>query len=222
MVLQFDNNENNVPTTVSSNVTNPIPSLNPLFQGLSYQIVCYSPSGMRPVSVLPKYNKICQAIVNNNEKEVCKEALSLESASSVCVEQTRKLVEEECRGLCSTSNTTMLKKKTVQDILNFSFEAFMEEEIKVRASTLYDIVLTVINARGVDRNVLKNKQRKISAAGMATSVLLKTRNQNMSAGQLYLSAILIKAGVTRMVIHDISAFIEIIIEKPSINTINYY
>ena len=61
----------------------------------------------------------------------------------------------------------------------------------------YQIVLTVINATS-QRNIKKTKERKLHAAGMALSLLLKTRNQTMSAGQLVTSAVLLKAGITRM------------------------
>ncbi|KXJ17338.1 hypothetical protein AC249_AIPGENE16314 [Exaiptasia diaphana] len=37
------------------------------FPQISYQIICYSPLGITPVSVLPKWNNLCQAIIENNE-----------------------------------------------------------------------------------------------------------------------------------------------------------
>lgn len=179
------------------------PMMTRLFQETTYQLVCYSPAGITPVSVKPKWTKLCQVIGVDNKEAVCKEVMSLELANKKCVEKVTSLVEKECTKLCSVNENesykSILRKKTVDEIAMFSFRGLMEQEIKNKATTLYQILMAVINASGPERNVLKTKERKLAAAGMAVSILMKSRNKNMDAGQFVTSSILLQAGMTKMV-----------------------
>ena len=94
----------------------------------------------------------------------------------------------------------MLRQKTVEQLSSFSWEKFVDEEIKEKAPILHKIAVTVACTRvATSRNVRKTFARKIPAMGMVLACLLKARNQNMSAAQVLNSLILTKGHLTDMV-----------------------
>ena len=74
----------------------------------------------------------------------------------------------------------------------------MMDEINEKANTLYQIVLAIINLKSADRNTIESRKRKLIAGSNAISLLMKARNQNMSAAPYVVSLLLLKGGITKM------------------------
>ena len=102
----------------------------------------------------------------------------------------------------NTEKASLLQRKEVNDICSFSFLKLMDE-IRQKANFLYQIVLAIINIDHAERNVIKTKQSKMVAAAMAISVLMKTRNKNISTDQYVVSLLLLKVGINKMVHHSV-------------------
>ncbi len=138
--------------------------------------------------------------MKNDDTNVVHTVVNTDCGKKLCVETTVNLVKEECAAMCSagTDNTTLFRKKDVNDICNFSFLKLMDE-VNEKTNTLYQIVLAIINLKSAERNTNKSRERKLIAAGMAISLLMKARNKNMSAAQYVVSLLLLKGGITKMV-----------------------
>ena len=67
----------------------------------------------------------------------------------------------------------------------FSWEKFLENEIKEKANMLYNLV-TVCGTKFTNSTyALKTSERKVPAMGIALACLLNARNQNMSGAQVF-------------------------------------
>ncbi|CAB4018499.1 Hypothetical predicted protein [Paramuricea clavata] len=165
-----------------------------------YQLTCHSARGQQSVLVNKKWNSLCHSLMKNDDTNVVHTVVNTDCGKKLCVEKTVNLVKEECAAMCSagTDNTTLFRKKDVNDICNFSFLKLMDE-VNEKTNTLYQIVLAIINLKSAERNTNKSRERKLIAAGMAISLLMKARNKNMSAAQYVVSLLLLKGGMTKMV-----------------------
>lgn len=86
----------------------------------------------------------------------------------------------------------------MQDITSFKFGEFVDNDLKERATLLYQILRTVVSADS-NRNTTKNMEKKKLAMAMAAGILLKARNKDMCLIQVVTSLILHNGGLSKMV-----------------------
>lgn len=169
-------------------------------QGFSCQIVVYKMNGMTPYSVKENKKSLVKAIAEGSDEEVAAALMQDPEIKKFVFEELVRSLDDECENLCKPSTQSMLRQKTVEQLSSFSWEKFVDEEVKEKAPILHKIAVTVACTRvATSRNVRKTFARKIPAMGMALACLLKARNQNMSAAQVLNSLILTKGHLTDMV-----------------------
>lgn len=169
-------------------------------QGFSCQIVVYKMNGMTPYSVKENKKSLVKAIAEGSDEEVAAALMQDPEIKKFVFEELVRSLDDECENLCTPSTQSMLRQKTVEQLSSFSWEKFVDEEVKEKELILHKIAVTVACTRvATSRNVRKTFARKIPAMGMALACLLKARNQNMSAAQVLNSLILTKGYLTDMV-----------------------
>ena len=155
---------------------------------------------MTPHSVKENKKFIVKAIAEGSDEEVAATLMQDPEIKKSVFEELIRSLDDECENLCKPSTQSMLRQKTVEQLSSFSWEKFVDEEMKEKAPILHKIAVTVACTRvATSRNVRKTFARKIPAMGMALACLLKARNQNMSAAQVLNSLILTKGNLTDMV-----------------------
>ena len=102
---------------------------------------------------------------------------------------------QECDHLCGKkSMVSILRKSKPDDLLQFSWEE-LQSEWKREAPTLYRVLEAVATPRLAD----KLSEDRLPAMCVAGSILLRSRNQHMSAIQQLIGLILFHGNVRKQV-----------------------
>lgn len=173
--------------------------------GFSCQIIVYTMDGISPHSTSDDRKFIAKSIAMGSDEQVAESVMQNTAIRKHILKEVFKKLDQECDYICKPSSNSILRQKNVEQLEEFSWEKFLENEIKEKANILHNLVTTVCGTKfSNSRNALKTSERKIPAMGMALACLLKARNQNMSAAQVLNSLVLMRGHLTVMVsIHPV-------------------
>ena len=173
--------------------------------GFSCQIIVYTMVGISPYSISDDRKFIAKSIAMGSDEQIAESVMQHTAISKDILEEMFKKLDQECDYICKPSSNSILRQKNIEQLAEFSWEKFLENEIKVKANILYNLVTTVCGTKvSNSRNVLKTSERKVPAMGMALACLLKARNQNMSAAQVLNSLVLMRGRLTVVIsIHPV-------------------
>ena len=116
-----------------------------------------------------------------------------------CIANILNELSDQCSELCRLNNSSMLRSKTVRDIVSFKFGDFVNKELKEHASLLYQFLFTVACSKANSRNTVKTPEKKIVVMAMAAGILVKARNKDMCMVQVVTSLLLHSGGLSEMV-----------------------
>ena len=137
------------------------------------------------------------SLLKDSDDDVAKTIMKDTAIKHSCTNSLLTEIKDQCIGLCSLNNPSMLRSKKVQDI-SPKFGCFVERELKERANILYQILRTVVSSDS-KRNTTKNMEKKTLAIALAAGILLKARNKDMCLTQVVTSLILHNGGLSQMV-----------------------
>ena len=96
--------------------------------------------------ILPKeYEVLGKALAHGPTQRIAKAIFKCTDLKKLVVEKVLRLVCSEVSHLCSTKTTSLLKKTTKADMVNFSFESVCQEW-KTKAPIFYAFLMTVANS----------------------------------------------------------------------------
>ena len=124
-----------------------------------------------------EYEVIGKALIHKNSLAIAKAVLRSKDVRNKVVERILRILQEEINGLCSSRNPSILRKSTRDDLINFDLEKLCYEW-KERAPLFYSVLLTCCLS---PRKSAVNDAKWFPAMAVAGSVILKERNQHMSA-----------------------------------------
>ena len=107
------------------------------------------------------------------------------------VGEVANIVRKECRRVTSTKYPSVLRGKTKDDLLQFSWKGLLAE-MHTRAPTL----LAVLSAAAESMKQRRSQAIQPACApfiGMAAAILLKCRNKRMCAAQ-HITSLVLNAG----------------------------
>ena len=143
---------------------------------------------------------IALTLAKGSDEDVAKAVTKNDTVKRSCIANILNELSDQCSELCRLNNSSMLRSKTVCDIVSFKFGDFVNKElIKERASLLYQFLFTVACSKASSRNTVKTLEKKILAMAMAAGILLKARNKDMCMVQVVTSLLLHSGGLSEMV-----------------------
>ena len=169
--------------------------------GFSCQIIVCTMDGISPHSTSDDRKFIAKSLAMGSDEQVAESVMQNTAIWKHILKEMVKKLNQECDYICKPSSNSVLRQKNIEQLAEFSWEKFLENEIKEKANILYNLVTTVCGTKfSNSRNALKTSERKVPAMGMALPCLLKARNQNMSAAQVLNSLVLLRGHLTVVVL----------------------
>ena len=99
-------------------------------EGFSCQIAVYKMNGMTPYSVKENKKSIVKPITEGSDEEVSAALMQDPQIEKFAFEELLRSLDGECENLCKPSTQSMLRLKTVKQLSSFSWEKFVDEELK--------------------------------------------------------------------------------------------
>ena len=136
--------------------------------------------------ILPKdLEQLGKALCRGTFKEISNVAFKHTNIKKEIMKLFLKSIAKESEEMCSRKNPSILRKTKREDIVNFSFDSFVDE-LKVKAPVLCGalMVATVKNTHNQKSNIW------IPSITVDASVLLKNRCLHMNAFQILMNTIM--------------------------------
>ena len=113
-----------------------------------------------PITPDVKWYGLCKSIADNNPEYIASAILSDANLNTIVTRKVIESVDNECKSLCAvTLSKSILRNTDTESLLKCKFNDFVEGEIKHKAPTLYQLMMTLVNPKGSERNTEKTIER---------------------------------------------------------------
>ena len=131
-----------------------------VFSTPSCQLVFYKEQTVVPITPDVKWYGLCKSIADNNPEYIASAILSDANLNTIVTRKVIESVDNECKSLCAvTLSKSILRNTDTESLLKCKFNDFVEGEIKHKAPTLYQLMMTLVNPKGSERNTEKTIER---------------------------------------------------------------
>ena len=148
--------------------------------------ICYT----KPVRVVleGQLGGIAKCLARKEYQKLVKLLLSHSEIGKLLTDAVVRKMQLQCEVLVSTKFNSILRRKGKEDLLNFSWDALLQEWEK-QAPIFFNFLKSSASTPAV-RNAQPIADKTIAPVCMAGAILLKTRSQSMSALQRIVSMLL--------------------------------
>lgn len=137
---------------------------------------------------------IVRNIVDGTSTGVATAVWSSEKLKSCLLKKVESEIQEECSSLCSKKSPSMLANTSPDHIISLKDESIVGE-LQERAPTLHRCLAAAVTSKRKG----SKKKNATAALSMASSVLLRCRNPQLSANAYRLSVLLWHGGAQKQV-----------------------
>lgn len=132
-----------------------------------------------------------------NAKSVASAVLKVDAVKVEITEAVGQLITHELKGLCATSNPSILRKTSKEDLSQFSWNN-VHAELKERAPIFLQFIHASVQNPSHSRNVLKKGDGLMPAMCDAACQLIAIYSEGMCATRRIKSVILKKGGLKKV------------------------
>ena len=138
------------------------------------QVVVTWPSQWKQRILQPELEGVGKALLRGTWKDIASAVFKVKKLKEELLKFATSEVSKECSLLCSSKNTSVLRKCNADDIAELSLEKICKE-LKERAPFLFSILMTV----GIPSQSVKKDVQWLPSVAAASSILLKERCRTM-------------------------------------------